>query len=85
LPELNEQEEKGVDIFNLKIYALLICRGRLSEKTELLFDLIMQFNKESDPEKRILTWNHPRLKRAVKLIIFMSEILPKKFLLNQKI
>lgn len=65
-------------MFNLKIYALLMCRGELSEKAGLLFDLIMVFNKEKDTEKRIIYWNHPRLRKAIKMLVYMSEILPKK-------
>ena len=61
-----------------------MCRGSLSEKSGILFDLVMIFNKETDPEKRILSWNHPRLKKAIKLIVFMSEILPKRYIIMLK-
>ena len=72
------QENNGVDLFNLKIYSLLMCRGELSEKAGILFDLIMIYNKEKDTNKRILFWNHPRLRNAIKMLVYMSEILPKK-------
>jgi hypothetical protein len=73
------ESKSGVDLYNLKIFALLMCRGELSEKAGIIFDLIMVFNKEKDPEKRILRWNHPRLRKAIKMLVYLSEILPKKY------
>ena len=55
-----------------------MCRGSCSEKAAFLFDLILQLNKEKDPNKRILFWNHPRLKKAIRMLVFISELLPKK-------
>jgi len=55
-----------------------MCRGECSEKAGVLFDLVMQFNKEKNPSKRILYWNHPRLKKAIRMLVYVSEILPKK-------
>jgi len=78
------RENNGLDLFNLKILGLLMCRGDIECKAGLLFDLIMQFNKEKNPKRRIIYWNHPRLKKAIRMLVYISEILPKKStLLNQ--
>jgi hypothetical protein len=55
-----------------------MCRGDVESKAGLLFDLILQFNKEKNPKKRIIYWNHPRLKKAIRMLVYISEVLPKK-------
>ena len=62
-----------------------MCRGSCSEKASFMFDLIMQQNKEKDPSKRILYWNHPKLRKAIRMLVYISELLPKKnkLMLNQ--
>ena len=37
--------DQYLDIFKFKIYCLLICRGELRDKTELLFDLVVAHSK----------------------------------------
>ena len=65
-------------MFNLLMLGLLMCRGDVGTKGRLLFDLIMQMNKEKNVEKRILYWNHPRLRKAIRMLVYVSEVLPKK-------
>lgn len=79
------QEKNVIDLFNFKIFGLLMCRGSCSEKASFMFDLIMQQNKEKDPSKRILYWNHPKLRKAIRMLVYISELLPKKnkIMLNQ--
>ena len=72
------RDKTGLDLFNVRVLGLLMCRGEPDEKAGLLFDLIMQLNKEKDPTKRILYWNHPRLRKAIRMLVYISEVLPKK-------
>lgn len=81
-----QQQEKEpklmLDIFNFKIFALLICRGSVSQKAEELWELI---NKDSgmkpiDKYRGKIVWSNPRLKKSIRMIIYFSEVLPKKFL-----
>ena len=37
-----------LNLFNLKVYAILICRGEIKDKAEHLFDLIMLKNRKKD-------------------------------------
>ena len=65
-----------LNLFNLKIYAILICRGEIRQKAEHLFDLIMLKNRK----KEFIFWNNQRLKECLKMIIYFSEVLPKKYI-----
>ena len=64
-----------LNLFNLKVYAILICRGEIRKKAEHLFDLIMLKNRKKD----LLFWNNQRLKECLKMLIYFSEVLPKKY------
>lgn len=65
-----------LNLFNLKVYAILICRGEIRQKAEHLFDLIMLKNRK----KEFIFWNNQRLKECLKMIIYFSEVLPKKYI-----
>lgn len=71
-----------LDVFNFKILALLICRGSVTQKAQELWDLINiePSMKQIDKYKDKIMWSNPRLKKSIRLIIYFSEILPKKFL-----
>ena len=71
-----------LDLFSFKIFALLICRGTVDQKAQKLWDLINieAGMKPIDKYKDKIMWNNPRLKKSIRLIIYFSEILPKKFL-----
>lgn len=65
-----------LNLFNLKVYAILICRGEIRKKAEHLFDLIMLKNRKKD----YIFWNNQRLKESLKMLIYFSEVLPKKYI-----
>ena len=65
-----------LNLFNLKVYAILICRGETRRKAEHLYDLIMLKNRNKD----YIFWNNQRLKEALKMLIYFSEVLPKKYI-----
>ena len=71
-----------LDIFNFKMFALLVCRGSVTQKAQELWDLINTEPgmKSIEKYKDKIMWNNPRLKKAIRMIIYFSEILPKKFL-----
>lgn len=59
-------------MFSLKILGLLMCRDRIETKEGMLADLIRQNQQE-------IEIGNPRLRRAIKLIIYFSEIVPKQY------
>ena len=65
-----------LNLFNLKVYAILICRGETREKAEYLYELIMLHNRK----KSVLNWSNTRLRNALKMLIYFSEVLPKKYI-----
>ena len=43
----HSKDRNHIDIFCLKVLALLMCRGTLSDKAESLFELLIGSNGES--------------------------------------
>ena len=74
----------SVDLFSLKVFALLMCKGTVRDKAVHLFNLIEGGHsgglKDSTKEKEpSVTWNSGRMKQAFKKLIFFAEIFPKKY------
>ena len=67
-----------IDIFSLKVLALLMCRGSPKEKSQLLMDLVIGKDglKKGIDSVQI---NEQRLIKAVSLLIYFSEIFPKQY------
>ena len=65
-----------LNLFNLKVYAILMCRGDTRLKAEYLYDLIMLHNRK----KNHLNWSNLRLRDALKMLVYFSEVLPKKYI-----
>ena len=67
-------EQITIDVFSIKIFALLMCKGSVAEKAEALYNTITV-----DPQScsRVL-WNSSRIKNAYKKLLFFSELFPKK-------
>ena len=61
-------------MFSLKILTLIMCKGNNKIKTQLLFDTITGKQNVKTP---CITRDDERLKRALKLLFFFSEIFPK--------
>jgi len=66
---------------------LLICRGEPKEKAGFLYDWITsakslaakkEQNKGKPSDK--VDWSDQRLSKAIKLMLYFSEVLPKKFM-----
>ena len=67
-----------IDIFNLKVFAFLICLGQHKRKIDFMYDLIWQKKNAKKKWPRI-TWTHKNLKPFFKKLFFFTEIYPKKF------
>jgi len=81
---------KKVDLFNIRILGLLICRGDIFHKGGLLYDVLIKPSKrstqnsflsvEDDSKKCVqLSWSSVYLKKAMKNFLYYSEILPKAY------
>ena len=55
-----------------------MCKGKLKTKSELLFDIILGPEKMLQGAKRI-AWKSGRIHKVFKMLIFLSEIFPKKY------
>ena len=83
--EVKDGEQK-VSIFKVRILAIMICRGTYQTKATYLFDLIKStypLDVEAKPTDKI-SWHNPRLKRSIRLIIEISEMIPKRYYLAHK-
>jgi len=77
-----------IDVFALKIFAILMCKGTIREKATILFEAIeggLQGSSGKDHEEHSgshecsIAWSSGRMKLAFKKLIFFSEIFPKKY------
>ena len=79
----------NIDVFDLKVFALLMCKGSLRDKAAYLFDLLLgpekarseRKEREKNPKnaKTFLSFKGGRIQQAFKRLIFFSEIFPKKY------
>ena len=63
---IQDNENVFVDIINLKIFALLMCRGSSKDKAAILFDLILgpqstSVGPNSSNNSDKIAWKNPRL------------------------
>ena len=70
--------EPEIDLFAVKILALLMCRDSPKVKAHLLMDTIIGRNGKA-LGREATTMRDQRLIKACKLLLFYSEIFPKKF------
>ena len=75
-------EESDIDLFKLKIFALLMCRGKPEVKADILVDIVLGEHMKEKSKDDILKWHNPRLIRAIKHLIYFSEVFPKKYMKN---
>lgn len=68
------KEVDCIDIFCLRILSLLVCRGKPADKATFLADLT------NDNQKKSVSWNNTRLTRTLKLMLYITSILPNKFM-----
>jgi len=54
--------------------SLIVCRGKPTDKAKFLGDLINHGVKER------VQWNNPRLRKAMRYLLYFSSVLPLKFL-----
>lgn len=62
---------------SVKILALLMCKGSLESKANIMFDTILG-RAGMNLEKDSFSIGSSRLKRACRKLAYFSEILPKK-------
>jgi len=68
----------SIDIFTLKIFALLMCKGTIKEKSLYLFDAIIGHSGLKIDRDEI-TWKSSRMQKAFSKLVYFSEIFPKKY------
>jgi len=78
--ELERQDEEAkkdeidcIDLFSVRMLSLLVCRGRANEKASFLASMANLDNEEP------VSWDNTRLSRGLKLLLYISGILPNKF------
>lgn len=69
-----EFEVQCIDLFCLRVLSLLICRGKASDKAAYLASTA---NLKQDED---LSWDNVRLTRALKLMVYITSILPQKYM-----
>lgn len=72
------EQEKMVDVFSLKVLALLMGRGAIKEKANLFMDLVIGRERLQEGADSVVI-NDPRLMRVIREIIYFSEIFPKQY------
>ena len=75
-------EQSSIDLFKLKVFALLMCRGKSEHKGDILVDMILGNNLKEKSKNDLVNWHQPRLKAVIKNLIYFSEIFPKKYMKN---
>ena len=68
----------NIDVFSLKCFALLMCKGTNKTKANIFFDLVVG----SEGVKQgvdMINWKSSRLVQGIKKLLFFSEIFPKKY------
>ena len=55
-----------------------MCKGSVTEKADILFDIILGPAKKFQGEKEV-SWRSGRIIRVFKMIVYLSEIFPKKY------
>ena len=68
----------NIDLMELKIFALLMCKGTVRYKAGIMFDIAIGPEKVKESNGTI-SWKSSRLIRTFKQLIFYSEIFPKKY------
>lgn len=67
-----------IDLFAIRILSLMMCRDSSKVKGHLFMDTVIGRTGRALGRDTI-SINDMRLKRAIKLLLFFSEIFPKKF------
>lgn len=68
-------EDVQVDIFFFKILVMLVCRGRISEKSQALKEMIT-CNSELEILRNHITWNSPMLRKAFYCLLRVAVLIP---------
>jgi len=68
----------NIDLFSLKLFALLMCKGSIKEKADIMFDIALG-PEAVKQEKNSIAWKSGRMVSAFKKLIFYSEVFPKKY------
>lgn len=76
--EQRQEETNQLYLFNLRLLALLLCRGELRTKADILSQMVTRSSDSNLP----VSWKNPRLIEALRRLFYFSEILPKKFYLE---
>lgn len=77
IESVSGQYSRKIDLFAIKMLALLICRD--STKTKALLFLEVVLGPEGlDPNRESFRISGSKLRRAIQLLFYFAEILPKK-------
>jgi hypothetical protein len=53
---LEKIEEENIDLFKLKIFALLMCRGKSEDKADFLVDVIIGERTDDKSKNDVFNW-----------------------------
>ena len=67
-----------IDLFSLKILALLLTKDTLENKANLFFDTVIG-QEGLGQGKDSVSFKNSRMQRALKKLVFFSEIMPLKY------
>lgn len=70
----DQKTARFVDLFSLRVLSLLACRGTPTEKAKFLAKLSNEASEEP------VRWDNPRLRKAIRFILYFSSVMPLKFL-----
>ena len=82
--ELEKQEDEEsdeincIDLFSLRVLSLMVCRGRGGDKASFLASMANLDNDEP------VSWDSTRLSRGLKLMLYISGMLPHKFMMAHR-
>lgn len=75
-----------VDVMNLRLLALVLCKGSIEEKANVFFDTVIGMEKvkrqrlENEyAEEPNVSWRQRRLVASFKMLMYISEVMPKKY------
>ena len=67
-------------MYSLKILSLLVCRDPIKVKIKLFVETVYGMEARTQfPINGLIDLGSPRLKRAIKLLLYFSEIFPKRY------
>ena len=68
-----------IDFFSLKILSLLVCRDPVKVKMTLFLETVIGPEARPLSDQDMIDMSSGRLRRAIKLLLYFSEVFAKKY------